>query len=126
MECLLVSLLLVLIKSQRQLQVTQNGEIRHDVTIETKFWEAITGLSGMGVSLDTMLDGDDRIPIYSDGDGGIYIQNDGITLYCSPVANNVFAGEWNTTDRSAYVTANGAEGTILKMVLTRISCMKPL
>lgn len=75
-------------------QVTQNGEIRHDVTIRNKSSEAITGLSGMGVSLDTMLDGDDRIPIYSDGDGGIYIQNDGITLYCSPVANsNVFAGE---------------------------------
>ena len=96
-------------------QVTQDGKIKHDVTIRNKSSEAITGLNGMGVSLDTMLDSDDRIPIYSDGTGGIYIQNGGITLYCSPIANsNVFAGEWNTNNQSAYVTADGAEGTILK------------
>ncbi|MGH1724994.1 mucin-binding protein, partial [Enterococcus durans] len=96
-------------------QVTQDGKIKHDVTIRNKSSKAITGLNGMGVSLDTMLDSDDRIPIYSDGTGGIYIQNGGITLYCSPVVNsNVFAGQWNDNNQSAYVTANGAEGTILK------------
>ncbi|MBE9886658.1 LPXTG cell wall anchor domain-containing protein [Enterococcus durans] len=96
-------------------QVTQDGKIKHDVTIRNKSSEAITGLNGMGVSLDTMLDSDDRIPIYSDGTGGIYIQNGGITLYCSPVVNsNVFAGQWNDNNQSAYVTADGAEGTIIK------------
>lgn len=96
-------------------QVTQDGKIRHDVTIRNKSSEAITGLNSMGVSLDTMLDSDDRIPIYSDGTGGIYIQNGGITLYCSPVVNsNVFAGQWNDNNQSAYVTADGAEGTIIK------------
>ena len=96
-------------------QVTQDGKIKHDVTIRNKSSKAITGLNGMGVSLDTMLDSDDRIPIYSDGTGGIYIQNGGITLYCSPVVNiNVFAGQWNDNNQSAYVTADGAEGTIIK------------
>ncbi|WP_435340504.1 mucin-binding protein [Enterococcus durans] len=96
------------------IQVTKDGKINHDVTIRNKSSETISNLSGMGVRLDTMLDDNDRIPIYSDGNGGFYIQNAGITLYSSAGDNsNVLAGEYNKTDPSEYFLSSGAGGTVL-------------
>lgn len=63
-------------------QITQDGKIYHTVTFLNKGTKPILGLKGLGVSLDTMLGSDDRIPIVSDGKGGIYIKNNDLTLFC--------------------------------------------
>lgn len=78
-------------------QITASGKISHSMTIlntaNTTLLKQI-----YGTYLDTMLDKADDIEIRSDGKGGIYIQNDQITLFCTPGSNvKVLSGKYSNT-----------------------------
>ena len=77
-------------------QLSTNGVIEHAmyVTAGTKGYN----MPEANMQLDTDLDGDDYVPIYTDGNHGAYIKGN-ITLWLQPVAGiNMSAHKW--TDHS--------------------------
>ena len=77
-------------------QLSTNGMIEHAmyVTAGTKGYD----MPEANMQLDTDLDGDDYVPIYTDGNHGAYIKGN-ITLWLQPVAGvNMSAHKW--TDHS--------------------------
>lgn len=77
-------------------QLSTNGMIEHAmyVTVGTKGYD----MPEANMQLDTDLDGDDYVPIYTDGNHGAYIKGN-ITLWLQPVAGvNMSAHKW--TDHS--------------------------
>ncbi len=83
--------------------VTQNGEIRHKVTLTN-----VSGIDMVDVEpilhIDTQLNNNDAINIYATGGGGVYMEAGGITLFGEPLEGTslVYGGQYNTTAKSDF------------------------
>ncbi|MBP1040314.1 MucBP domain-containing protein [Vagococcus sp. BWB3-3] len=99
------------------LQTTLNGAFKHFLTYNNVGTYTYNDFI-LGVQVDTELNGNDRIPLYAIGNGGIYITDDDLTLYNESLdGSNVYAGRWVSSSNvpsDDYVSANGqANGTLL-------------
>ena len=91
--------------------VTDNGEIRHTYNVTNIGDVAIENTSFI-IELDTELNGHDDIDLYADGNNGIYMSIEDLTLYVEPVEGitKLFAGEWalnyyDEIDEEEYTTS---------------------
>lgn len=77
------------------LSMDAQGQFNHEITFTNNGTSTLSNVK-LGTMLDTMLDNEDDVTIYSDGNGGIFMKNDAITLFSDPITNTtVYAGEWN-------------------------------
>lgn len=67
-------------------EVTPTGSIMHTVTMTNPATAPDPVTTRFYDSPDTELNGNDSIPIYSDGAGGFYIEDTAMTLYLQPVS----------------------------------------
>jgi len=76
--------------------VTDNGEIRHTYNVTNIGDVALENTSFIAM-LDTELNNDDYIDLYANGNNGIYMSIEDLTLYVEPVEGitKLFAGEWD-------------------------------
>ena len=91
--------------------VTDNGEIRHTYNVTNIGDVAIENTSFI-IELDTELNGEDDIDLYANGNNGIYMSIEDLTLYVEPVEGitKLFAGEWalnyyDEIDEEEYTTS---------------------
>ncbi|MDR0416516.1 MAG: LPXTG cell wall anchor domain-containing protein [Propionibacteriaceae bacterium] len=89
------------------LDVTADGALTHHLTITNPSDTPVSGYDFF-VSLDTMLDANDRIPIIKSARDWCYINNDDFRLYLGLLQGDQFyAGDWRTDDNlSDYVDVN--------------------
>lgn len=81
--------------------VSTNGSITHTVTVTNI--SANTVDSAFYQSVDTDLNGNDAVPLLSDGNGGVIISDDAMTVYLQPVSGieHVYAGRYGASGEAA-------------------------
>lgn len=86
-------------------EVTANGEIRHHLSVENTSGTVQNNVNFMAM-VDTMLNNNDRIPIYANGTNGTYIttEDDNFTLYAEALngVDEMYAGRWNRKSESDF------------------------
>lgn len=93
--------------------VTAAGEIQHYFTITNSGTTTYTSLQIISM-LDTELNGDDGIPIYTDGSGNSYIEDNLLTLFnkvLSTANTTQYAGEWSNP--GSMVLTSGPNGSTI-------------
>ncbi|MGV0169105.1 MucBP domain-containing protein [Furfurilactobacillus sp. WILCCON 0119] len=92
------------------LNVTATGAITHQVKWLNIGTAALSNQT-LSVFLDTDLDGDDYIPIYSTGNNGAFIKTTNLTLYCEALSGvQVYAGQYEAGTLLDGVLASGDYG----------------
>lgn len=85
--------------------VGKDGAFLHEITLFNDSNEIRQDYK-LKINIDTQLNDDDRIPIVADGNGGVYITNNDITIWGQPVEGlKAYASSY-----SSYPTNNPAEG----------------
>ncbi|TNU77550.1 hypothetical protein [Lactococcus lactis] len=98
-----------------------NRSIDHETTIRNGS-STLKGSAYYGTLLDTMLDSNDQIPIYSAGDGGIYLEDSNLRLYCEPTSSNLSlnAGHYVHTPGGAMANSVSADNQPMGKELTKV------
>ncbi len=98
------------------LDITSDGRLVHHLTL-TNSTEATLSDIGFSVLLDTELNGDDRIPIISNGADSVYIDNGDFRLYLGLLdGDQMLAGSWGSSETlDGFLDVNGydKDATIL-------------
>lgn len=97
-------------------EVTSSGAITHTVTMTNPATATDTVTTRFYDAADTELNGFDNAPIYSDGEGGFYIEDAAMTLYLQPTAgiDQAFGGKYGLLRSLRDLVENGIDdGAIL-------------